>query len=175
MSNVTIRNFESGDLEGCRGLWRELIEHHRQLYEDDSIGGDDPGALFDPHLERVGAERIWVAQENGRVLGLASLLMHENEDDEREIPEIEPVVVASERRGEGIGRMLTEAVVDGAVRLGVTYLCVKPVARNSDAVAFFHEAGFRTVGHVQLFRELGATEPHGWKAGIRLSGRDFTF
>ncbi len=49
-------------------------KHHRRIYGDPTIGGDDPGAAFDEYLampDRVGS---WVAVSDGTVVGLAGLL-----------------------------------------------------------------------------------------------------
>lgn len=61
----TIRRYSLEDLEQCRSLWTDLTGWHRQLYADDSIGGADPAASFDAHLEAIGAERIFVAEWTG--------------------------------------------------------------------------------------------------------------
>ena len=86
---MTIRSYESSDLEPSRSLWAEMVERHREIYDDPSIGGDDPGLEFDNHLSTVGAERTWVAESSGEVVGLACLLV------ESEQAELEPLVVAS--------------------------------------------------------------------------------
>jgi hypothetical protein len=67
MAEVAIRPYRPTDLEACRALWVELVQRHREIYQDPSIGGDDPGLYFDRHLAQVGAERIWVAECAGAV------------------------------------------------------------------------------------------------------------
>ena len=163
---VTIRPYRSGDLQDCRALWVELTAHHRGIYRDDTIGGDDPGAQFDRHLAAVGPDRIWVADDGGAVVGLAGLIVDGTEG------EVEPVVVASTRRGEGVGRMLVEAVVDAARGLGIRFLSVRPVARNAEALRFFHRMGFGILGHVEAFMDLTGRQDR-WVAGETLAGRDF--
>ena len=39
---MMIRGYESADLERCRSLWVEVVERHREIYEDPSIGGENP-------------------------------------------------------------------------------------------------------------------------------------
>ena len=48
---VLVREYASGDYQVWRRLWAELTEHHRQIYRDPTIGGDDPGSGFDDFLE----------------------------------------------------------------------------------------------------------------------------
>src|SRR6266852_8310792 len=84
-----IRPYEDRDRKACRALWRELTQVHRDLYDTQAIGGDgDPGDFFDEHLERVGPERVWVAEEAGAVVGFAVLIVDGNAG------ELEPIVVA---------------------------------------------------------------------------------
>lgn len=163
-----MRPYEAGDHAACRSLWAELIEHHRRLYGDPTIGGDDPGAAFDEYLsmpERVGS---WVAEVDGEVVGLTGLLDH------GESGEIEPVVVSAELRREGVGRALIQQVVEHASARGHVYLTIRPVARNTSAIRAFHGAGFRTLGgHVDLTMDL--IERHPWLPGVSLHGLDFTY
>jgi hypothetical protein len=65
--------------------------------------------------------------------------------------------------------------VEQARDLGVLCLSVKPVARNKEAIAFFYDAGFRTLGHIQLFMWLGDSFPAQWKTGPELFGKPFEY
>lgn len=166
---MVIRSYRSSDLASCRALWIEMTQRHRDIYEDPSIGGEDPGLEFDEHLARVGPDLTWVAESDDGIVGFVSLI-HEGEE-----AEIEPIVVKPEVRGSGIGHQLVEYAVEQARELGVLCLSVKPVARNEEAISFFYDAGFRTLGHVQLFRWLGDTFPDQWKKGPELFGRQFDY
>ena len=74
MTAVETRQYKASDLGRCRSLWAEMTQWHREIYEDPSIGGDDPGLEFDGHLDQVGPERVWVAVLDGDVVGLTSLI-----------------------------------------------------------------------------------------------------
>ena len=101
---MTIRLYEEQDSAACRGLWAELARWHRALYDDPSIGGDDPGSGFD----ELAGERIWVAERRGSVVGFVGLVIRGRQ------AEIEPVVVSFDVRGQGIGRSLVETAVEAA-------------------------------------------------------------
>ena len=169
MTDMHIREYNSSDLEPCRSLWAEMTQRHRDIYNDPSIGGDNPGLEFDKHLEQVGPERIWIALLNKEIVGLVSLI-HEGEQ-----AEIEPIVVSSKHRGKGIGQRLLNAVIEEAKKLGVLCLSVKPVARNEDAISFFYNSGFRILGHIQQFMWLGPSAPDAWKPGPELFGKTFDY
>ena len=164
----TVRDYRETDREACRELWRELTQTNRDLYDDPSIGGErDPGDYFDEHLERAGAERVWVAERDGCVVGFTALLL----DPRAPTGELEPLVVSRGARGIGVGRALTERVVATARELGLRRLDVRPVARNDPAIAFFHELGFDTLGQLELMRYL--TEREESPPRVRIAGRDF--
>jgi GNAT superfamily N-acetyltransferase len=163
---VLVRRFETRDAAVCRALWAELTNRHRELYDDLSIGGADPGSGFDGYLEEFGEECLWVADDSGSVVGFAGLIVRGRK------AEVEPVVVSAPRRGEGIGRALVEALVKEARTREIDQLVVRPVARNADAVAFFNELGFKALGHVELLLDFRRS-PGYWRPGERLAGREF--
>ena len=161
-----IRPYEERDRESCRSLWRSLTQWHRDLYADQSIWSDrDPGEFFDEHLERVGADRIWVAEQDGAVIGFAGLIV------EGPVGVLEPIVVSPDARGSGVGHALGERVIAAARELGLPRIEVRPVARNDGAIRFFHDLGFESLGQLELMIYL--QEPKDWPAHARLADRDF--
>ena len=161
-----IRLYEDRDRESCRKLWRELTQWHRDLYADQSIWKDrDPGDFFDEHREHVGPDRVWVADEEGSVVGFACLVV------DGPAGELEPIVVSPEARGTGIGRSLGEHVIAAARELGLRRIDVRPVARNDGAIRFFHGLGFESLGQIELMIYL--QEPKDWPVHTRLADRDF--
>lgn len=161
----TVRPYDPGDLQACRDLWVELTEHHRSIYGEATIGGDDPGSQFDDHLAAVGAQRLWVAVQDGVIVGLTGLIV------DGSAAEVEPVVVSPAARGAGIGTALVERAVAEARAVGVGLLSVRPVARNTSALRFFRDAGFDVLGHIEAFMDLEGDRE--WVAGEEIAGRDF--
>jgi GNAT superfamily N-acetyltransferase len=168
-SEVIVRDYAEGDYFACRSLWAELTEHHRRIYGDSSIGGEDPGAGFDDYLAESQRLGSWVAEARGSVIGLTGLL------DRGTSGEVEPVVVAQATRDQGIGRLLINRVIEEARFRGYEYLAIRPVARNVAAVRRFHAAGFRTLGgHIDLTMDL-APRRHDWLTGASLHNLDFDY
>lgn len=165
---MEIRPYRPEDLEACRGLWRELTQHHRDIYDDPRIGGADPGVFFDEYLEHPKLVGAWVAVDAGAVVGLTGLLGGGDE------VEIEPVVVSAAHRSRGIGRRLLERMLDEARARGAKGVSIRPVARNALAIRRFHEAGFRILGHIEMFQKLDPTEQD-WKPGLDLHGHAFRY
>lgn len=168
-SEVIVREYAEGDYGACRSLWAELTEYHRSIYGDPSIGGDDPGAGFDDYLAHAQRTGSWVAESQGRIIGLTGLL------DRGMNGEVEPVIVAEAARHQGIGRLLIGRVVEEARARDYEYLAIRPVARNVAAVRRFYAAGFRTLGgHIDLTMDLAARR-HEWLSGANLHGLDFDY
>ncbi|MGI9644548.1 MAG: GNAT family N-acetyltransferase [Ilumatobacteraceae bacterium] len=149
---MRIRAIEPPDHESCRHLYTELVQHHRDIYDQQGIGGTDPGAGFDEYLARSDRVETWVAVDGDTIVGMCGLLWQDGD------AEIEPVVVTENRRGAGIARRLIETAIQESRRRGATDVNIRPVARNVSAIRAFHELGFRTVGHVQLFMRLSDSE-----------------
>ena len=162
-----IRGYKPSDLSACRALWAELTDHHRAIYQDPTIGGENPGLAFDEHLAQVGEELTWVATSGEDIVGLTCLAV------EGEQAEVEPVIVTVPHRGRGVGRQLVVRAIEEAKKLGILCLSAKPVARNTEAMSFFYESGFRILGHVQMFMWLGTPHPGQWKRGPTLYGKQF--
>jgi GNAT superfamily N-acetyltransferase len=165
-SSVTIRRFEERDSAACRGLWAELTRWHRELYDDPSIGGDDPASGFEEYLKEFADARLWVAELADSVVGFTGLVVRGNQ------VEVEPVVVSPGARGQGIGRMLVETAVDVVRAEGVGQIKVNPVMRNAHAIGFFHALGFTALGHVELLMDFRRPADY-WRPGERIAGRDF--
>jgi GNAT superfamily N-acetyltransferase len=167
--DVAIRDYAVSDYLACRLLWVELTEHHRRIYEDQAIGGDDPGVGFDDYLATPQRVSSWVAESAGAVVGLTGLFDHGSSG------EVEPVVVTESVRGRGVGRLLIGRVVTDAIHRGYEYLAIRPVARNVTAIQRFYDAGFRTLGgHVDLTMDL-ANRRHRWLEGAVLHDLDFRY
>ena len=141
---LTIRAYLPADLPICRELWRALTQRHRDIYRDASIGGADPGIEFDRHLAHPHLAELWVAVENGEVVGLCGLLT------EGEEAELEPIVVHPDHRDREVGAALARQAIAEARQLGKKFINVRPVARNREAIAFFHREGFRVLGRLEL-------------------------
>ena len=161
-----MRPYEPSDLEACRELWRVLTQHHRDIYGNQKIGGEDPGTHFDEYLQHPHYVASWVAVRGGEVVGLTGLLIDGDE------AEVEPVVVAEAARGVGIGRQLVDYVIEQARERGLSSIKIRPVARNAEAMRHFHAAGFQVLGHLELFQTLKPST-QAWTPGITIHDLPF--
>jgi GNAT superfamily N-acetyltransferase len=165
----TIRQYQESDFESCRKLWEELTQRHRDIYFDPSIGGTDPGSAFERYLKKTDLAGIWVVERNKVVIAMAGLLLDEDE------AQIEPIVIRSEFRSQGIGTLLLEKLKAEAKSRGAAFLSIRPVARNVEAIQCFYRAGFSLLGHIDMFMDLSNDNDQGWLDGVTIHGNDFRY
>jgi GNAT superfamily N-acetyltransferase len=125
-----------------------------------------PAPGFEEYLALPHRVLTWVALDGDATVGLAGLLWEGGEAT------IESVVVDRRHRRTGVGRALIRTAIEESRRRGATDVNLKPVARNAAAIQVFHDLGFRTLGHVQLFMNLDRDSAY-WRPGPELHGRAF--
>jgi len=167
--SASIREYDPGDLDRCRELWRSLTQRHRDIYDDPTLGGPDPGTEFDSYLKGPELHKLWVAEDADHLLGLCGLLIHERES------ELEPIVVDPKHRNRGVGALLAERSISESKRLGVKYVNVRPVARNLEAIRFFHRKGFQLLGRFELSIALEGASPFGSSRSIEIHSLTFQY
>jgi len=147
-SKIIVRIYKPSDLSVCCELYLQLVQWHRQIYHDPTIGEPDPCSGLMNHIREHGGRNLWVAEIEDAIVGLVGLVF---KDDEAEV---EPLVVAESYRRLGIGSQLLRHVTEIARKAGAKYLNVRPVARNWQAIQCYYAAGFRTLGFIELFQDL---------------------
>jgi GNAT superfamily N-acetyltransferase len=160
--NFKIRKYRPSDIEACRSLWAELTQKHRDIYNDQTIGGENPGNNFDFYIKRKNLAGPWVAIFDGQVIGLTGLLVEGEEAD------VEPAIVSKQYRTQGVGTAMVRHVIQEAKKLGIRFLSAKPLARNIEAMSFLIKEGFNITGQIELFQDISASAAREWKTGINI-------
>ena len=169
---ITVRDYRDDDYDVSRSLWGELTQHHAEIYEDPTIAGDDPGRGFDEYIERTDRCGTWVAISENKIVGFAGLLDTVGEET---VADIEPVIVSSSFRSEGIGTILIEHVIDEAKERKFRFLSIRPELRNEKVFDLYVKLGFNKVGAIELFQDLSPTSTREWKSGIAIHGRNLSY
>ena len=167
--NIKIRKYRPSDIIACRSLWAELTQKHRDIYGDQTIGGDNPGNNFDLYLKKDNLHGPWVATIDGQVIGLTGLLVDGEEAD------VEPAVVSPPFRNQGIGTALVKHAIKEAEKLEIRFLSAKPVVRNVEAISFIIKMGFKITGQIELFQDLTKSTERDWKPGIIIHGNKLKY
>jgi len=110
----------------------EMFTLQRAAFVDEArlYGTPEVPALiesFDKFAGRLSLSKSWIARDGGRVIGAVSLCSRMAE------PEVERLMVAPDRRGEGIGSLLMKTVERASLDLGhsTLQLVVGDLAKNN--------------------------------------------
>jgi len=147
MTDVVVRPYRPQDHAAGRALWVELAERRSGLYGRSA--GADPGAGFEDYLTRLDLSGIWVAESPDEgIIGLVGLLMLGTSG------EVEPIVVAVQHRGAGVGAALLKHVTGEAKKRSLARLTIRPESRNVEALKSLHAAGFDLLSAVEISLDL---------------------
>ena len=129
----------------------------QQVNAQDALAYSLSREWFDYVVTEV-PHRVWVAREKGGILGVATLF------DETSHPEpglaTANVVVLPDRRKQGVGSRLYQALITAAGELGLQQVRTVIKTSLSDSIAFVKSRGFETLWYSwQLERNLVEAPP----------------
>ena len=141
MDDVTIRRMTAADAEA---VWR--IE---------AATFPTPWSLrdFEHEMRENPCARYLVAEKEGRIIGFAGIHIILDEGH------ITNIAVTREERGCGIGRKLTQALLQYASNLGVQYVTLEVRENNEPAKSLYKALGFIKVGVRKRYYE-NQTDAH---------------
>lgn len=148
---IVLRDFEVGDLG-----W---IAHRQGVLYHDEYGFDlgfealvaEILVAF-ARLPQTSADRAWIADRGGVVVGSVFLMLEGNEVGRLRLLYVEPSM-----RGQGLGRRLVDACIDGARAAGCARLDLWTNDILSSARRIYETAGFRCIArkpHRSFGRDL---------------------
>lgn len=107
----------------------------------------DTGAV-DERLDRlrIVGDRVFVAELDGEVVGLAHLQVTPAIERDRPAGKLGALIVDEACRGQGVGRALVEAVEREARLRGCELVFLTTSERRDDAHAFYERVGFEQTG-----------------------------
>jgi ribosomal protein S18 acetylase RimI-like enzyme len=155
-----IRQGGRDDLPGLEALWRALYAHHRAVATAalPFVSADErwPERLrefeqsFDDH-----AAALLIASSGGAPVGFAFSTMRPPSPIfmSGRIGELEVLVVAPERRGEGIGEELLERSRELLREMGAATLMLDVLAGNDAALRFYRRHGIEPA-RIEFFAPL---------------------
>ena len=147
---ITIRDCEATDLAATVAIFNELIPTSTIAWTDVLITVDDRRLWWERHQTRGFPVLVAVDESTGAVVGMASY------GDFRNTPNFEgyrfsvehSVHVRGDQRGNGIGRMLLEALIERAREAGLHVMVGAIDADNVDSLQFHERMGFTEVARM---------------------------
>ena len=136
--DMVIRSFTKHDYEACA-----------QIYEEGMATGIATFETHVPNWEQWDAKFLktcrLVAQDEETVVGWCALTPFSNREVYRGVAEV-TLYIASQYRGEGIGKQLLQALIDESEAVGFWTLQAKIFTTNTASIQLHKNCGFRIVG-----------------------------
>ncbi len=158
-TNAQIRIATLDDLPVITDIYNAAILMTTATFDTEPKTHDERRRWFESHDER---HPILVAEVDGQVVGWASLTRWSDRrayDDTGETS----FYVASEFRGQGIGRQLKLAIIAEARRLGFHSLIARVAEGSGESLHINESVGFTRVG---LLKEVG--QKFGRRLGVHI-------
>ncbi len=138
LSFIQIRPAREGDIDGMSKLLSQLFSIEIDFVSDEKKQSMGLKLL----LDTVGAH-IVVAEENDRVVGMATVQILISTAEGGYVGLIEDVVVDNEHRGEGVGGALLDYLYEWAQDNGLTRLQLAADKDNDPALEFYARKGWK--------------------------------
>ncbi|HEX5670287.1 MAG TPA: GNAT family N-acetyltransferase [Sulfuricurvum sp.] len=137
VDKMVIRRAQHNDLNAMAGLLEELfgIEDDFAIDVEKQIRG-----LY--LLLKAPNAFLYVAKYKNRVIGMISMQQMISTAMGGYVGLIEDLIVSSDFRSRGVGRLLLEAIITKSVQLGYSRLALGADERNHTAIAFYRTFGF---------------------------------
>jgi GNAT superfamily N-acetyltransferase len=147
-AEVVVRPARVADLPAMKGLLAELFA----IETDFKVDGQKQERALRMIIERPSAA-AWVAEENGKVVGMITAQTVVSTAEGGESVWIEDVVVTRDRRRTGIGRKLVDAVARWCEGRGIVRMQLLADGANDCAFEFYQRRGWDRTRMV-AFRKL---------------------
>ena len=143
---VTIRRAQQSDLNQLLALWQELAELHADLVPEFGLE-PGKGQSVRAHLAellRDDNERVFVAEENGALIGFINGAVRENPPvfAERYIGYTADAIVTARSRRRGVGEQLVNAINAWFRERSIRIIHLTAATGNPIAQAFWCKMGF---------------------------------
>jgi L-amino acid N-acyltransferase len=145
---MEIRLARPGDAEALRAIYNTEVSGSTVTFDIEPRSHDQQVAWIERHQ---GVHPAVVAEDGGAVAGFGALSQFRDRAAYATTVE-DSVYVAADRRGQGVGRLLLDALVNLATRQGFHTVIARTSGDNEPSIALHRSCGFVLVG---VEREVG--------------------
>ncbi|HMC85503.1 MAG TPA: GNAT family N-acetyltransferase [Chitinophagaceae bacterium] len=146
---IIVRHATENDLPAILTIYNDVILYTTAVYDYHPHTIEMRKAWLDTKKEQ--GFPVFVAEENGKVLGLSSIGPFRAWAAYKFSVE-NSIYVAAEARGKGIGKLLMPPVIEAARQLGMHTILAGIDAGNDASIQLHRHFGFEEVAH---FKEVG--------------------
>lgn len=140
--NITIRPARLDDAAAIARIYNEGIRGRNATYEVEERTPEERAAWLAAHNER---HPVLIAEAETGILGWANISTYRPRRCYDGVGEFS-IYIASEARGQGIGKLLLDALITTAEDLGYWKLLSRVFTTNTASRALCRRCGFREVG-----------------------------
>jgi phosphinothricin acetyltransferase len=144
--NITLAAMTPADWDRVRAIYLQGIASGQATFETEAPSWEQWDAAHHPFARLV-------AQADGQVVAWGALSPVSRRRCYAGVAEVS-VYVAAEYRGQGIGRRLLEALIQGSERQGIWTLQGATFAENEASLRLQQACGFRVVGRRERIGQL---------------------
>jgi len=150
MMKIEVLYAEHGDLDQLADLLTELftLENDFRPDREKQLRG------LRLILDNPALGKLFVLRDQGRVAGMANVLITVSTSEGCRVAVLEDVIVRGEYRGKGLGRRLVEHVLVWAKAEGMTRVTLLADRDNEAALGFYRKLGFESSHMAVLRRRL---------------------
>jgi putative acetyltransferase len=136
---MNIRKAQRSDNEFLANLIKKVFEEHNAPKEGTVYS--DPTTNNLSGLFKNEKSVLWVAEENGKILGCCGIYPTDGLPDS--CAELVKFYLSPEARGKGIGLKLMEQNIESAIELGYSELYLESLPHFGNAVKMYEKSGFK--------------------------------
>jgi phosphinothricin acetyltransferase len=145
---LKIRRAALSDLEAITEIYNQAILRTTATFDTETKTAEGQRGWFEQH---GGRHPILVAEEEGKVIGWASISAWSDRCAYADTAEVSLYIVES-HRGRGIGRQLSEAAITAGREAGLHTLIARIASENAASIHIAASQGFETIG---VMKEVG--------------------
>ena len=150
MTNTfTIRKATADDLDRMADLLYELFSIEKDFTQDKAK--QLRGLTI---LMRCGTAALWVAEQDGEVVGMVSAQMNISTAEGAFSALLEDLIVTEDRRKQGIGTKLLQTAIGWAEFKGAKRIQLLSDKRNHPAIEFYKNEGWNLTNMVAFNRKI---------------------
>ena len=146
--DLNLREAEKSDIPKLADLWYELASMHENMMDGYELSDEPKKAWIEFILSNYDKKSMitFMAEDEGSVVGFVTVVIRERPDifKDKKVGMILDLVVAEDRRNQGIGSALVDKSERWIKEKGVSVGVLTVAPENNGAVNFWDDKGYKT-------------------------------